>query len=77
MRFIDHKELDVILAQSGDEFRVRQALGRGEHYLMFRLFDICDRRRLIARSQRAVDLRCINADFVELVRLIFHERYQR
>jgi hypothetical protein len=77
MRFVHDEERDLGLLERREEFRVREALGRGEDDLGLALLHVLDRFAFLRGAQGAVDRLGFDADLLELVGLVLHQRDER
>ena len=77
MRFVDYNVIDLQRRKCGNEVGVRRESLRGGEDELGAAFDPGERRVGFALRQCAVQLSCVNAERVQLVVLILHQRDQR
>jgi hypothetical protein len=78
MRFVDHQQADAGLLQQLLKLGRRQTLGRAEHDVLAGVFNRLQGLLFVAARQAAVDLGGAgDAGFLQLFRLVLHQRDQR
>src|SRR6185369_10155670 len=77
MRFIDRKQTHFGTSQAGAEFVVLKAFGRHVQEFDTSVDGLLQAASLLISRYRTVDHRCRQAQLIELIDLILHQRDER
>jgi hypothetical protein len=77
MGLVDDDEVDRLARERLEKLAAREPLRRGENEIAVLAFDGFERLLLLARGDGAVEICGFDADVVELVRLVLHQRDER